>query len=62
MIDNIDDLSERARNLKLTRNGFIDYMRQITCRKIQGIKVAKDVFEATIEKLVSAQEYELRNQ
>lgn len=54
MIDNIDDMSQRAKNIKLTRNGFIDCMREITCLKIHGVKEARNVFDETIEKLVSA--------
>ena len=61
MIDNIDDLSERAKHLKLTKKGFIDCLREVTCRKIDGIKKAKELFELAIDKLVHAQEYELRN-
>ena len=60
MIDTIDDLCERAKYLKLTKQGFIDCLREVTCRKIEGIKRAKELFEVAIEKLVHAQEYELK--
>lgn len=62
MIDTIDDLAERAKRLKLTKIGFIDCLREVTCRKIEGIKRAKELFECAIDKLAAAQEYELKNQ
>jgi len=54
MVQNIDELSERALNIKLTKNDFIDCLRRVTKSKIVGIKEAKEIFERRVTKLAKA--------
>ena len=54
MVQNIDGLSERALDLKLTKNDFIDCLRRVTKSKILGIKEAKEIFERRVQKLARA--------
>ena len=62
MVQNIDELSERAKNMKITKNDFIDCLREITKDKMVAVKEAKDMFEKRVKKLITAQEYILRSQ
>ncbi len=48
--------------MKITKNDFMDCLREVTKSKILAIKEAKEIFEARVQKLVRAQEYELRTQ
>ena len=41
IVQNIDELSEPALNVKLTKNDFIDCLRQVTREKMTAIKEAK---------------------
>jgi predicted nucleic-acid-binding protein len=61
IVDNIDSMAEKAKHLKITKNDFIDCLRQVTQIKIMSIKESKDIFEKRIQKLIKAQEYELTN-
>lgn len=54
LIENIDDLSEAAKNIKLTKNEFMDCLRNITKEKILSIKEAKSIFTKRIRKLMEA--------
>jgi len=60
IVENIDNISERALNMKITKNDFMDCLRDVTKSKILAIKEAKEIFEVRVSKLVRAQEYELR--
>jgi Cdc6-like AAA superfamily ATPase len=62
IVENIDSMAEKAKNLKITKNDFIDCLRQVTQIKILSIKESKDIFEKRVQKLIKAQEYELTNQ
>jgi hypothetical protein len=54
IVNNIDFLDEKAKNIKISKNDFIDSLRHVTCEKIFGIKEAKKVFQNRINKLISA--------
>ena len=60
IIENIDDLSEQAENMKISKNQFMECLRQITKQKIMSIKEAKGLFTKRIKKLIDAQKYELQ--
>ena len=62
MVQNIDELSERAVNMKLTKNDFIDCLRRVTKSKVLAIKEAKEIFERRVGKLAKAQDYMLQSQ
>jgi len=61
LLDTVDDLSVRALNLKLTKKRYIDCLRDVTAKKVLALKKAKDLFEAAIDRLAAAQEYELKS-
>ena len=48
--------------MKITKNDFIDCLREITKDKMVAVKEAKDMFEKRVRKLITAQEYILRSQ
>jgi hypothetical protein len=62
MIENIDDISEKAQNMKLTKNDFLNCLRDLTKEKILTLKEAKVVFENRIRKLIRSQDYEIQCQ
>jgi len=41
IVENIDELSDRAHNMKLTRSEFLNCLRECTQIKILSIKEAK---------------------
>ena len=61
IVENIDDLSARAQQMKITRNEYLDCLRHITKTKMLQIQEAKNIFEKRVNKLIKAQEYELQN-
>lgn len=61
IVENIDDLSLRAQQMKITRNEYLDCLRHITKTKMMQIQEAKNIFEKRVNKLIKAQEYELQN-
>ena len=61
IVENIDDISEQAENMKISRNEFLSALREVTKQKIAGIKEAKELFQKRVRKLMKAQDYELNN-
>ena len=61
IVQNIDELSERAINMKITKNDYIDCLREVTKEKMLAIKEAKDLFEKRVSKLIKANDYILRS-
>lgn len=59
MIENIDDVSEKVCRMKITKNQFVDCLRELTKEKILTVKESKQVFQARIKKLIKAQDYEV---
>ena len=62
LIENIDDLSDKAQNIKISRNEFLNCLRDLTKEKILAVKESKDIFEKRIKKLIKAQDYEVKSQ
>lgn len=62
LVENVDELSIRAQNMKLTRSEFLNCLRDVTKVKILSIKEAKDIFEVRVKKLLQAQHYEIKSQ
>ena len=62
LVENIDELSERAHNMKMTRSEYMNCLRQVTKVKIASIKEAKEIFQKRVNKLLKAQTYELKSQ
>jgi len=62
IVDNIGDISEQAQNMKLTRNEYLNCMREVTKVKIISIKEAREIFNRRIKKLMKAQSYEIKSQ
>ena len=62
LVENIDDLAERAKHIQVTRNEYLDTLREVTAAKINGIKEAKQMFDKRIRKMIKAQNYELKSQ
>ena len=62
IVENIDELSDRAHNMKLTRSEFLNCLRECTQIKILSIKEAKQIFQKRVHKLLKAQQYELKSQ
>ena len=54
IVENIDDLSERAQNMQVSRNEYLDTLREVTAAKIKGIKEAKQMFDKRIKKMIRA--------
>ena len=44
LVENVDELSERAHNMKMTRSEYMNCLRQVTKVKIASIKEAKEIF------------------
>jgi len=62
LVENIDELSERAHNMRMTRSEYMNCLRQVTKVKIASIKEAKEIFQKRVNKLLKAQQYELKSQ
>ena len=62
LVDNIEDMSVFAENMTITKNQFINCLREVTRQKIYGVRQAKRIFEQRIKKLQIAQSYEVQNQ
>ena len=54
IVENIDDVSERAQKMQVTRNEYLDTLREVTVAKIAGIKEAKQMFDKRIKKMIKA--------
>ena len=61
IIDNIDELSERAENMVVSKNEFLNALRDVTREKMLAVRDAKKLFAKRVTKLMKAQEYELHN-
>ena len=48
--------------MKLTRSEFLNALRQVTQVKVRSIKEAKGIFQKRVNKLLKAQQYEVRSQ
>lgn len=55
IIENIDELSERASNMVITKNEFLNALREVTKEKILAIRDAKKLFGKRVTKLMKAQ-------
>lgn len=62
LVDNIEDIAVFAENMNITKNKFINCLREVTRQKIYDIRQAKRIFEQRIRKLQVAQSYEVQNQ
>ena len=54
LVENIDELSDRAHNMKMTRSEYMNCLRQVTKVKVLSIKEAKTIFQKRINKLLKA--------
>ena len=54
VVANIDEISKQAENMKITRNDFINCLREVTRQKMIDIKDAKGIFETRIKKMIRA--------
>lgn len=61
IVSNIDELSQKASTMKVSKNDFLDVLRNITRQKILDIKHANKLFKTRIEKMMRAQNYEIKN-
>lgn len=59
IIENIDELSARASNMVVTKNEFLNALREVTKEKILAVRDAKKLFGKRVVKLMKAQRYEL---
>lgn len=59
LVDNIDDMSEQAINMPITKKQFLGTLREVTRDKVLAIKQAKTLFDRRIKKMILAQSYEL---
>lgn len=59
IIENIDELSERASNMVISKNEFLNALREVTKEKILAVRDAKKLFGKRVTKLMKAQQYEL---
>lgn len=62
IINNLDDLTEKATRMKLTKNDFLNVLREVTRSKILSIREARTIFDNRVRKLIKAQRYEVRSQ
>lgn len=55
IIDNIDELSDRASNMVISKNEFLNALREVTKEKILAVRDAKKLFGRRVTKLMKAQ-------
>ena len=55
IIENIDELSARASNMVVTKNEFLNALREVTKEKILAVRDAKKLFGKRVTKLMKAQ-------
>ena len=51
IINNLDDLSEKATRMKLSKNDFLNVLREVTRSKILSIKEAHGIFDFVVKTL-----------
>lgn len=55
IIENIDELSDRASNMVISKNEFLNALREVTKEKILAVRDAKKLFGKRVTKLMKAQ-------
>lgn len=54
IVENLDELADRACRLKLNRKDYIACLRAVTKEKVLSIKEAKRIFHERVKKLIKA--------
>ena len=59
IVDNINDVGEKADQIILTKNDYINSLHEVSKQKLKSIQEAHQIFSKRVDKLIKTQEYEL---
>lgn len=60
IVDNINDIGEKADQINLTKNDYINSLHVVSNQKLKSIQEAHQIFSKRVDKLIKTQQYELQ--